>query len=247
MLGILLSLPVGRAVSARCQDRHVTIEVRRAADRFVTSDAGRTTWHSFSFGRFYDPGNVGFGPLVAHNDEQLPPGTGYPDHPHADLEIVTVVLDGALRHTDSSGRGTVLVPGEISRTSAGAGIVHAEVTEPGVRTRFVQTWLRPDEPGGASSYATAAVGRPGELTDVVGPGAALEVGTTGARLFLARAETGTLALPDAPLLHVFAADATLTLGERELEPGDAARLTDEGGRTLTVEHPGLLLVWSLAR
>jgi len=225
----------------------VTIDVRRAADRFRTDDAGRTTWHSFSFGRYYDPGNVGFGALVAHNDEHLPVGTGYPDHPHRDVEIVTVVLAGALRHTDSEGRTGVLVPGEISRTSAGAGIVHAEVTEPGIDTRFVQTWLRPDEPGGPSSYLAAGTGVPETLTELIGPAGALSVGTSGARLHLAHARSGRLTLPDAPLLHVFVPDAIVTLGDRELTPGDAARLTDEGGRTLTVESPGLLLVWSQAR
>ncbi|WP_183408249.1 pirin family protein [Nocardioides pocheonensis] len=225
----------------------MTIDVRRAAERFRTESEGRTTWHSFSFGAHYDPGNVGFGALVAHNDELLPAGTGYPDHPHADVEIVTVVLEGALRHTDSDGRTGVLRPGEISRTSAGAGIVHAETTEPGVRTRFVQTWLRPDESGGPSSYAVAEVGLPTTLTEVVGPAGPLGVGTRGARLHLARAEPGELALPDAPRLHVFSATATATLGDRELVPGDAARLVDEGGRTLTVERPGLLLVWSQAR
>lgn len=223
----------------------MTIEVRRAADRFVTRDAGRATWHSFSFGPYYDPRNVGFGAMVAHNDERLPPGTGYPDHPHRDVEIVTVVLDGALRHTDSAGRTEVLVPGRVSRTSAGSGIVHAEVTEPGVTTRFVQTWLRPDEPGGASSYAVAEVGLPAELTEVVG-GDGLGVGTSGAGLWVARAGVGELVLPDAPLLHVFSADGTVTVGERELTPGDAARLTDEGGRTLTVEAPGVLLVWAFS-
>ena len=225
----------------------MTIEVRRAAERFVTWEDGRTTWHSFSFGAHYDPGNVGFGALVAHNDEHLPPGTGYPDHPHRDVEIVTVVLDGALRHTDSEGRAGVLAPGEISRTSAGAGIVHSEVTEPGVTTRFVQTWLRPDEPGGASSYASAGIGRPAELVEVVGPDGAVGVGTTGARLLVAHAHEGSLSLPDAPLLHVFVPDATLTIGDRELTPGDAARLTDEGGRELTVEQPGVILVWALTR
>jgi redox-sensitive bicupin YhaK (pirin superfamily) len=225
----------------------VTIEVRRAADRFVTHAAGRTTWHSFSFGAHYDPDNVGFGTLVAHNDENLPPATGYSDHPHREVEIVTVVLEGALRHTDSEGRTGVLVPGEISRTSAGAGIVHSEVTEPGATTRFVQTWLRPDESGGPSSYASAGIDRPPVLTEVVGPAGAVSVGTTGARLFVAHAAEGSLSLPEAPLLHVFVPDATVTLGDRELEPGDAARLTDEGGRTLTVERPGLVLIWSLAR
>jgi quercetin 2,3-dioxygenase len=240
-------LPSSPALGADCQDRRVTIEVRRAAERFATRDAGRTTFHSFAFGPHYDPDNVGFGALVAHNDEHLPPGTGYPDHPHRDVEIVTVVVEGALRHTDSAGRVSLLVPGEISRTSAGAGIVHAEVTEPGVTTRFVQTWLRPDEPGGPSSYAVAEVGQPAGLTEVVGPGGAVAVGSRGARLFVASSGTGEVRLPDAPLLHVFVPDGTATIAERELGPGDAARLTDEGGRELTVERAGLLLVWSQTR
>ena len=223
----------------------MTIEVRRAADRFVTHDQGRTTWHSFSFGRHYDAGNLGFGTLVAHNDEHLPPGTGYPDHPHRDVEIVTLVLEGALRHTDSQGRSGVLAPGEISRTSAGAGIVHAEVTEADVTTRFVQTWLRPDESGGPSSYVLAQVGRPDSLTEVVGPDGVVGVGTHGARLHLAHVDAGRAALPDAPLLHLFVPDGILTLGERQIGPGDAARLTGEGGRELTVETPALIVVWSL--
>lgn len=229
----------------------MTIEVRRAADRFLTLAEGRSTWHSFSFGRHYDPGNVGFGAIAAHNDEHLPAGTGYADHPHADVEIVTVVLEGALRHTDSEGRTSVLGPGEVSRTSAGSGIVHAEVAEPGlaagVTTRFVQTWLRPDESGGPSSYDVAPAGLTATLTEVVGPAGALGIGTTGARLHVARTGRGPLRLPDAPLLHVFVPDAVVTLGDRQLVAGDAARLVDEGARELTVEHPGVVLVWSLTR
>jgi len=183
--------------------REQKVEVRRAADRFVTEADGILSRHSFSFGAHYDPGNIGFGALVAHNDENLPPGTGYPDHPHRDVEIVTVVLEGALRHTDSAGRTGVLMPGEISRTSAGAGIVHSEVTEPGVTTRFVQTWLRPDESGGASSYASAGIDRPSVLTEVVGPQGAVSVGTAGARLLVCRMSTMCRPPDSAPLLHVF--------------------------------------------
>lgn len=223
----------------------MTIEVRPATDRFVTRDEGRTTWHSFSFGSHYDPGNVGFGAITALNDELLPPGTGYPDHPHRDVEIVTLVLEGALRHT-SDGRSTVLGPGELSRTSTGSGIVHAEVADSGT-ARFLQTWLRPDSPGGPASYVSASVGSPTSITEVVGPDGAVGVGTSGARLYVGELGLGRILLPDAPLLHVFSGSATLTLGERELVPGDAARLTDEGARELTVEVPGLVLVWSQAR
>lgn len=229
----------------------MTIDVRRAADRFVTRAAGRTTWHSFSFGRHYDPDNVGFGAMTALNDERLPPGTGYPDHPHRDVEIVTVVLSGALRHSDSSGRSGVLVPGQLSRTSAGSGVVHAEVAAPGVApgvaTRFVQTWLRPDEPGGAPSYLSATVGAPAGLAEVVGPGGAVGIGTAGARLFLGHVEAGLLDLPEAHLLHVFSAGAVASLAGHELHPDDAARLTGDADPTLDVTRPGLLLVWALTR
>jgi quercetin 2,3-dioxygenase len=236
-----------RRILLQCQDRRVTIEVRRAADRFVTRAEGRTTWHSFSFGAHYDPDNVGFGSLVALNDERLPPGSGYPDHPHRDTEIVTVVLSGALRHTDSSGRSGVLVPGEISRTSAGSGIVHAEVAASDETTRFVQTWLRPDEPGGQSSYVSARVGDPVGLVEVVGPDGATGLGTRGAGLFLGRLGPGEIELPDAPLLHVFVVEGTVELGDRLVGAGDTARLSGEGGRPLTAAHPTRLLLWSLTR
>jgi redox-sensitive bicupin YhaK (pirin superfamily) len=221
----------------------VTIEVRRAADRFVTRAQGRTTWHSFSFGAHYDPDNVGFAAITALNDELLPPGTGYPDHPHRDVEIVTVVLEGALRHTDSQGRSGVLVPGEISRTSAGTGIVHAEVADSRT-TRFLQTWLRPDDSGGPSSYASAPIGSPSGLTEVVGPEGAVGVGTSAARLHVGDLSRGRVVLPDAPLLHVFVIDGRVSLGDRELRTDDAARLTDEGGRALRVEARGTIAVWS---
>ena len=104
------------------------IDYRVARERFRTDAEGRTTWHSFSFGAHYDPGNVGFGSLVAHNDELLPPGTGYPDHPHTDLEIVTWVLSGALRHRSTAGSGSI-GPGQVQRLSYGSGVVHSEVAD----------------------------------------------------------------------------------------------------------------------
>ena len=132
------------------------IEYRVGRDRFRTEAEGRTTWHSFSFGAHYDPGNVGFGSLVAHNDELLPPGTGYAEHPHADLEIVTWVLDGALRHTSSVG-SAVVGPGQVQRLSAGSGVVHSEVADGHETTRFLQAWVRPDESGLVPGYVPGEV------------------------------------------------------------------------------------------
>lgn len=220
------------------------IEFRVGEDRFVTRAEGRTTQHSFSFGAHYDPHNVGFGRLVAHNDEHLPPGTGYDDHPHADLEIVTWVLSGALRHTSSVGSG-VLGPGEVQRLSAGSGVVHSEVSESDVETRFVQAWVRPDEPGLEPAYARTDVALDGDWTTIAGDDGVVPLAAAGTALHLADLPAGTrIALPQAARLHVFVASGGLILGERLLADGDAARLADEGGRAVRTEVPTMLAVWA---
>jgi quercetin 2,3-dioxygenase len=224
------------------------IEYRPTDGRYVTRAEGRTTRHSFSFGAHYDPANVGFGRLVAHNEERLPPGTGYPDHPHADLEIVTWVLSGALRHTSTVGSG-VIGPGEVQRLSAGSGVVHSEVADGAEETRFVQAWVRPDEPGLPPGYVASGVALGQGWTRVAdGDGrGGVPIGTRGASLLVADLAPGErLALPDAAGLHVFVGAGRLMLGERLLEEGDAARLIDEGSRDLTSESEAQVVVWAFS-
>lgn len=220
------------------------IRIQRSSERFVTHAEGRTTWHSFSFGAHYDPDRLGFGAMVAHNDETLPPGTGYAAHPHRDTEIVTWVLEGALHHTDDTGTTGILLPGDVQRVSAGSGIVHSETGEPGVTTRFLQTWLRPDVPSGAPSYAVARGWAEAGLTEVVGAGG-LTIGTSGARLYLTRAAEGALVLPDAPRLHVFLVGGRASLGDREIATSDSASLSGQGGRSLVAQEPVTAAVWAL--
>lgn len=222
----------------------MAVQFCQASSRFVTRAEGRTTWHGFSFGSHYDPSRIGFGALIAHNDEFLPPGTGYPDHPHVDTEIVTFVLSGALRHTDSTGVSGVLEAGRVQRLSAGSGVVHSEVCEAGEDTRFIQAWVRPDMAGGVPSYAEASGVAPSGLTCVVGRGG-LPIGTTGASLHVGRLPDGlAVALPDAPRLHVFVASGRVSLGEEELSPADSALLVDEGGRSILASCDAELLVWA---
>jgi redox-sensitive bicupin YhaK (pirin superfamily) len=222
------------------------IEYRRARERFRTEADGRTTWHSFSFGAHYDPANVGFGRLVAHNDELLPPGTGYPDHPHTDLEIVTWVLSGALRHTSSVGSG-VIGPGQVQRLSAGSGVVHSEVSDSAEETRFLQAWVRPDESDLRPDYlfADVAIGHGWTcVADGDGRGV-VPLAARGTSLHAADLVAGLrLDLPESPRLHVFVARGRAMLGERLLEPGDTARLVDEAGRPVTAEEDAQLVVWS---
>jgi redox-sensitive bicupin YhaK (pirin superfamily) len=231
-------------------DTAPTIEVRRSGDRFVTTVPGRTTYHSFSFGPFYDPGNTRFGLLVCHNDDQVEPGFGYADHPHRDLEIVTWVLSGALTHRDSSGSSGTVGTGQVQAMSAGSGVVHSEVVEPGAGpTRFVQTWVLPDRAGARPRHATADLAlAPGELTPVVSgsdPDARLRIGARAATLYAAHLATGdTVPLPDLRRAHVFVATGTLELEDAAaLAEADAARVTDAGGLQLTARAPTELLVW----
>ncbi|MET0999975.1 MAG: pirin family protein [Marmoricola sp.] len=222
------------------------IEYRPAGERFRTDAEGRTTWHSFSFGGHYDPANVGFGSLAAHNDELLPPGTGYADHPHADLEIVSWVLDGALRHTSSVGSG-VVGAGQVQRLSAGSGVVHSEVADGPEETRFLQAWVRPDDSDLVPDYLTADVPIGDDwtcLADGDGQGV-VPIAARGTSLYAADLAVGQrLMLPEARRLHVFVARGRAMLGERLLRPGDAARLVDEGGRPVTAEEDTHLVVWS---
>jgi redox-sensitive bicupin YhaK (pirin superfamily) len=228
------------------------IQVRRGGDRFATSAEGLVSRHSFSFGTHYDPGNVGFASLVAHNDDLVAPGHGYDTHPHSDLEIVTWVLEGSLVHEDSHGHGGVLTPGVVQRLSAGRGVLHSERNDAGDGpARFVQMWLRPDEPGVDPSFDRApAPGSSGLVTlasGIRGLDAAVGVGVAGAALHLARLDAGaTVELPDAERLHVFTARGTVDLeGAGRLAEGDTARLSAGGGPRLTASEAAEVLVWQL--
>lgn len=215
--------------------------------RFVTRAPGRATRHSFSFGEHYDPANLGFGPLVCHNDDLLSPAGGYPDHPHADLEIVTWVLDGVLLHTDSRGNTTPLQPGDVQVMSAGSGIRHAEIADRASGpTRFIQAWVRPDEPGLPPTWRHEHVEPDSGLTEVVGADG-LSIGTAGARFLVARLAAGDRAvLPREGRTHVFLARGSGRLDQIHLASGDAVRLAAAGESTFTADSDAELLVWSFA-
>jgi quercetin 2,3-dioxygenase len=252
----LAEVPVGagrRAQPARVMMAPV-IDVRRAAERFTTRTAWLTSRHSFSFGPHYDPANVGYAVLVAHNDDVVAVDSGYDIHPHADTEIVTWVLEGSLVHRDSVGGSHVLGPGAVQVLSAGTGVLHSERNDaPGAAraTRFVQMWVRPDESGLTPRYeqreAPEDTGLVPLVSGVTGPAAPLRIHSRGAALYVARLHAArAVVLPDTAHLHVFVARGAVELeGAGGLGEGDAARLTGAGGPSLTAVGPAEVLVWRM--
>lgn len=238
------------------------IRLWRAAAWHTTSrDGGARSAHLLSFGAHYDADRVAVGPLVAHNDEWLPPGTGFAAHPHRDVEIVTWVVAGTLRHDDPGHGASLVSAGEAQWLDAGAGegVLHAEAnaeTSPGAPpARFAQSWLRrpwdpdsvatpvatptepryrrvrPDPAALAQGFTVVASGNPAHAGPEV-----LPLVNAGASLLVARigaTERRALASVSLALVHVVSG-AVVLAGDIDVAAGDAAIVTRPDAATLEV-------------
>lgn len=232
-----------------------TTQIRRAADRAVTTTPWLTSRHSFSFGDHYDPDNTHYGLLLVNNDDIVSPGTGFDTHPHRDMEIVTWVLRGELSHRDSTGKHGVIYPGLAQRMSAGSGILHSERNDsPSDPVHFVQMWVVPDEAGIDPSYQQQEIDQKlldGNLVPIAsgrpGHDAAVTLHNRNAALHGARLGAGVaVSLPQAPYLHVFLARGRVGVeGIGDLNEGDSVRLADAGGGRVAASGPSELLIWEM--
>lgn len=211
------------------------IDIHKAASRYTADHGWLKSSFSFSFADYYDPDNMGFGPLRVFNDDAVAPQTGFGSHPHREMEIVSIVLEGQLGHRDSTGRQEVIRPGEVQRMSAGTGIVHSEMnpsaTEP---VRFLQLWFEPAQYGLAPSYEQIAYD-PAKLANHLLPVVQTEGGEQIAKihqdltLYLSRLEKGQsihFEQQTGRRIYVFVMEGALVLNqEAALDTRDAARIT----------------------
>jgi redox-sensitive bicupin YhaK (pirin superfamily) len=231
------------------------ITIRKAHERGRTKTGWLDSRHSFSFGAYRDPQYMGFGPLRVINEDIVAGGGGFPPHAHADMEIVTYVLAGALQHRDSLGTGSTIRPGEIQRMSAGTGIEHSEFNASrDDACHFLQIWIMPSRRGIEPSYEQKAID-PDDMANKLVRIAACEPRANEVRLlqdaeiWVARFncdEEAIHALQPGRRAWVHVANGEMSVSGELLSAGDGAAITDQQQVRIRAEGAAELLLFDLA-
>ena len=231
------------------------IKVRKGDARGASNHGWLDSKHTFSFADYHDPAHMGFRALRVINEDRVTGGKGFGTHGHRDMEILSYVLEGALRHEDSIGTGSVIRPGEVQRMTAGSGVTHSERNESAKEpVHFLQIWIVPEvqnlKPGyeqrafpeaerrGKFRLVAARDGRDGAITvhqDVSLWSALLDAGATA-----------SLTLAEGRHAWVQIARGAVKLGEVTLRAGDGAAVSAERSLTFTAEAASEVLVFDLA-
>ncbi len=212
------------------------LQVLKNSQRGAADHGWLQSNHSFSFGHYYNPEQMGFGPLLVINEDRVQPARGFGTHSHEDMEIISYVLSGALEHKDSMGNGSVIRYGDVQRMSAGTGVSHSEFNHSSTeRVHFLQIWVNPNVTGITPSYEEKhfdAASKTGQLRLI-----ASQDGNNGSVLIHQDARIyASILNGDAPLTQALATGRTgyvhLIRGQVEingikLTTGDALKIQEE--------------------
>ena len=210
-------------------------QVRKAQERGHFDFGWLNTYHTFSFGEYYDPEFMGFRSLRVINEDWVQAGGGFPTHPHRDMEIVTYILEGALQHKDSMGNGSAIRPGEVQRMTAGTGITHSEYNPSKSQpVHLLQIWLMPEQRGLKPSYeqktypAEEKRGRMRLIASRDGRDGSVTI-HQDADIYAGLLNSEEINFPLRPERHAWVqvARGTVSVNGQELGPGDAAAVTAE--------------------
>ncbi|HYF24053.1 MAG TPA: pirin family protein [Caulobacteraceae bacterium] len=225
---------------------------RRPFERLGGADHG---WlkarHHFSFASYYDPANMGWGSIRVWNDDEIAANSGFPPHPHSDMEIVTYVRQGAITHQDSMGNKGRTEAGDVQVMSAGRGVRHAEYNLEAEETRIFQIWIEPRERGGEPSWGARRfpkAERAGEfvvLASGLGDPDALPIRTDGRVLgaTLKAGERATYALGAGRHAYLVPAVGSVEVNGVRLDARDGAAIRDEAEiAVVAIEDSEVVLV-----
>ena len=230
------------------------ISVRTSADRGHANHGWLDSFHSFSFADYYDPQHMGYSALRVINEDRVQPGTGFGTHGHRDMEIITYLLAGKLEHKDNMGNGSVIVPGDVQRMSAGNGILHSEFNpsadEP---VHLLQIWIEPNVRGISPSYEqrhvtpaekrgrlrliASADGRDGSVT--------IHQDASVFAALLDGSDAAVHSLAPGRRAYVHIARGRARVNDERLEAGDALQIVDEDTVSLADSRDAEVLLFDL--
>jgi quercetin 2,3-dioxygenase len=209
-------------------------ELRKSNERGLADHGWLQSRHTFSFADYYDPEHVEFGVLRVINEDRVAPRSGFGMHGHRDMEILSYVLEGQLEHKDSLGTGSVIVPGDVQRMSAGTGVMHSErnpsASEP---VHFLQIWIRPSRNGIAPSYEqkhfddSQKRGQLRLVASLAGEQGAVSL-HQDVKLYAGLfdgAERASVSVDAARQAYVHIARGSLSVNDTRLEVGDALKIS----------------------
>jgi redox-sensitive bicupin YhaK (pirin superfamily) len=230
------------------------ITLRKSNDRGVGRHGWLTSHHTFSFANYHDPKQMGFRTLRVINEDTVAPGRGFGAHQHSDMEIISIVLEGALAHKDSTGGEGVLRRGEVQRMSAGSGVVHSEFngsqTEP---VHFFQIWIEPAQDGITPGYEQKLFPdeeRRNRLRVLAAPGSpdgAVDI-HQDARLYASLLDGGAKVeheLASGRGAWIQVAYGTIDVNGTTLTAGDGAAIENESKLTITAKDDSEFLLFDL--
>lgn len=227
------------------------LHIKKSSQRGHTKIDWLNSFHSFSFGEFFDPNNIQFGPIRVLNDDTVQPGAGFPTHPHKDMEIISIVRSGVMAHRDNTGGEGIIRPGVIQKMSAGKGILHSEFNASDKRIlRLFQIWVMPDKKGIKPSYEEIRYETEESRNKLyLAASGNVEDGVIfvnqDIKMFVADIEAGNeinYEIDEGRNIYIHLMDGSITVNDMKLKEGDAVEVTNENSlRIKGLDNSGLIL------
>jgi quercetin 2,3-dioxygenase len=231
------------------------LTIRQSKERGHFDHGWLNTYHTFSFDQYYDPRYMGFRSLRVINEDFVAPGRGFPTHGHRDMEIITYILEGALKHEDSMGTGSVIRPGDVQRMTAGTGVRHSEQNASDKeRVHLLQIWILPNADGLAPGYEQKAFSeeqRRGQLrliasADGRDDSVQLNQDVSLFASILDADQQVERAMDPARYAWIQVARGSISVNGETAEQGDGVIVVAESALTIGAQEPAEVLLFDLA-